>query len=142
MTLEELYKAIAEDFTIDQSDLGGEAIRTTKIWQKYVTLLSQEKMKMELYDAKKRKLINEKRKYYTGNASPEVYKEKPFNERLKTDSAIQKALDADDDIINLDLKIASARQKVELLENCLDECKRRGFGIKSAIDWHKFMSGM
>ncbi len=143
MTLDELYKAIAEDFVIIQEDLGGEAIRTSKLWQKYTTLLSQEDTKLKMLELKKRKLIRAKAKAYSGGESPEFYKANPdiANKFYKTDAALFQAIDRDDDVITFDGQVLLQQQKVELLKNCLDECKRRGFNIKSGIEWHKFMNG-
>jgi hypothetical protein len=50
-------------------------------------------------------------------------------------------MDADQDIINMSLKIGLQQEKVELLESIIKSLTNRGFQIKSAIEWTKFTMG-
>jgi hypothetical protein len=58
---------------------------------------------------------------------------------LKSD--IPMYMDADQDIINMSLKIGLQQEKVELLESIIKSLTNRGFQIKSAIEWTKFTMG-
>ena len=58
---------------------------------------------------------------------------------LKQDLSIY--MDADKDIIELNLKIAYQMEKIDLLEAIIKSLTNRNFQIKSAIDWTKFMQG-
>ena len=59
---------------------------------------------------------------------------------LRTD--IGQYIDADQDIIQLNLKLVYQKEKVEFLENAIRSLNSRGFNIKSAIDWEKFKVGL
>jgi hypothetical protein len=50
-------------------------------------------------------------------------------------------LDADDDVINLSLRIGLQQEKVDLLDSIIKTIINRGFLIKSAIEWQKFTMG-
>lgn len=142
MTLDDLYALIATDFKIDMSNLGEESIRTSALWQKYITMYSQEETKLKLMQLKLRKLEHKKYRIYSGDGDADDYKKTPeARARLRSETAKEKAIAADDEVIELETKILIQSQKVSVLANCLDECKRRGFAIKSGIEWHKFMNG-
>jgi len=51
-------------------------------------------------------------------------------------------VDADKDVIDYNLKLAYAKEKVDLLENIIRSLNTRGYNIKSAIDWEKFKVGI
>jgi hypothetical protein len=50
-------------------------------------------------------------------------------------------LEADQDVINLSLKIGYQQEKIDLLESIIKTIINRGFLIKSAIEWQKFTMG-
>jgi hypothetical protein len=58
---------------------------------------------------------------------------------LKQDLPIY--MDADKDIIDLNLRMAYQMEKIDLLESIIKSLMNRNFQIKSAIDWTKFMQG-
>ena len=100
MKLSELEKMIAEDFPWDESHLEGENAKSTKLWIKYIKLWSEENLKIEVMENKLKALIQKKQNYYSGNGTPEEYKEKPFNVKVRSDKGIQKYVDGDDDIVS------------------------------------------
>lgn len=142
MLLSELYTEIANDFPIDNNDLGNESTKSTKLWIKYIKLWSDENLRLEKLQSGRNTLISIKREYYSGNASPEVYQAKPFNGRTpKSEGGLAKLIEADQDVIAYDESLIVQKQKVEVLVSCLDEVKRRGYAIKAAIDYTKFING-
>jgi hypothetical protein len=142
MTLEEIYQEIAKDFKIDQSNLGGEVIRiTADMFVKYIRLYSQVKTKVELLQNRRKLLVAERRDYYSGNASADVYKAEPFDQVIKSETILQKFLDNDKKIVEYDDRIILEKQKLEVLQACVNEIKTLGFSIKTAIDDKKFMNG-
>jgi hypothetical protein len=82
----------------------------------------------------------QKWEYYGGKSSPEVYRDNPFDHKiLKQDLPIY--LESDEELIKL-------KQKVEYYSMCVDSCERilkqiqqRGWDIKNAIEWRKFVDG-
>ena len=142
MTLDELYANIDKDFSIDETDIGNESLRSANLFQKYIRLYTDSKLQLELLLNKRKNLICEKREYYAGNAAPEVYKEKPFDLRIKTEAVMEKYLDSDIDIVKYDEKIVLQQEKVNALRACLETIKNRNFQIKNYIDYQKFINGL
>jgi len=58
---------------------------------------------------------------------------------LKTD--VDKFIEADDDIINLEGKIAEKKEMVNYLDGVIKIVNGRQWNIRSAIDWIKFTNG-
>ena len=141
MLLNDLFGEISVDFPIEKTDLGGEALKSATLFIKYIKLYSDEKLRLAKLENERRTLENVKREYYSGNAHPDVYKEKPFSIRIKTEAVMEKYINNDVDVIKYDEQIIVQKQKVEVLINCLDEVKRRGYSIRNAIDVMKFENG-
>ena len=58
---------------------------------------------------------------------------------LKSD--IPMHMDADKDIINLNLKLAMQQEKVDVLEQIIRHISNRGYLLKTMLDWEKFKVG-
>ena len=50
-------------------------------------------------------------------------------------------LESDDEIINLEAKIKYLEQMMYFLDQVMKQISNRGFQIKSAIEWEKFVNG-
>jgi len=85
--------------------------------------------------------VREKREYYQGEADPEVYKEKPFGQSIKTSEKMRVYLEADEDLINIEMKIEFINKALFYLDNVLKMVSNRSFQIKNAIEWEKFING-
>ena len=88
-----------------------------------------------------RKLVKEKREYYGGEADARVYAEKPFGNSIKTSEKMKVYLESDDEIINLEAKIKYLDQMLYWLDQVMKQISNRGFQVKSAIEWEKFING-
>lgn len=141
MKLHEIHDQIDADLVIDKTELGDEALKNPKLFTKYLRIWSDEKMKMEIALIRIEALIQQKRDYYAGNGTPEEYKEKPFDLKIKTEAGLNKYINGDADVIKEKEKIIIQEQKVKVLEKTLAQIKDRGFSIKHAIDHHKFLEG-
>jgi hypothetical protein len=58
---------------------------------------------------------------------------------LRTD--IDVYLESDKDLLRMEARIHYLKEKVKYIESVLQSIGRRGWDIKSAIEWKKFMSG-
>ena len=85
--------------------------------------------------------VRDKREYYQGEADPEVYKEKPFGQSIKTSEKMRVYLEADEDLINIEMKIEFINKALFYLDNVLKMVSNRSFQIKNAIEWEKFING-
>ena len=88
-----------------------------------------------------RKLIRDKREYYGGEADAKTYAEKPFGNSIKTQDKMKVYVESDDDIINLEAKIKYLDQMLYWLDQVMKQISNRGFQVKSAIEWEKFVNG-
>ena len=123
------------------ADLGQLALDIPFQHNKYLnhyTDVSQIKTSLEF---EVRKLVKEKREYYGGEADARVYAEKPFGNSIKTSEKMKVYLESDDEIINLEAKIKYLDQMLYWLDQVMKQISNRGFQVKSAIEWEKFING-
>tara|TARA_B100000029_G_scaffold288985_1_gene282739 strand:- start:10202 stop:10678 length:477 start_codon:yes stop_codon:yes gene_type:complete len=104
----------------------------------HYTDISQIKTSLEF---EYRKMVKEKREYYGGEADARVYAEKPFGNSIKTQDKMKIYLEGDEDLINLEAKIKFVDQMLYFLDQVMKQVSNRGFAIKSAIEWEKFING-
>ena len=50
-------------------------------------------------------------------------------------------IESDDEIINLEAKIKYLEQMLYFLDQVMKQISNRGFQVKSAIEWEKFVNG-
>ena len=123
------------------TDLGKLALEIPFCHNKYLnhyTDISQIKTSLEF---EVRKLVKEKREYYGGEADAKVYAEKPFGNSIKTSEKMKVYLESDQEIINLEAKIKFLDQMLYWLDQVMKQISNRGFQVKSAIEWEKFING-
>ncbi len=153
-TIVKLFETIKEEWKEDSQvdfqfknkqyteDLGKLALEIPFQHNKYLnyyTDLSQEKTSLEF---QLRYLIRNKREYYSGEADAKVYAEKPFGSSIKTAEKMKTYLESDEEIINLEAKIKYIEQALYFLDSVMKMISNRGFQIKSAIEWEKFINGV
>ena len=139
----------AEDSHVDfqfknkeySADLGQLALDIPFCHNKYLnhyTDISQLRTSLEF---KLRKLIKDKREYYGGEADAKTYAEQPFGGRISTQDKMKVYVNSDDEIINLESKIKYLDSMIYWLDQVMKQISNRGFQIKSAIEWEKFING-
>ena len=127
-----------KQYTEDLGKLALEIPFQHNIYLNYYTDLSQVKTSLEF---ELRRVVREKREYYSGEADAKVYAEKPFGSSIKTAEKMKTYLESDEDIINIEAKIKYVEQALYFLDSVMKMISNRGFQIKSAIDWEKFING-
>ena len=146
---QKLREEWAEDSHVDfqfknksyTADLAQLALDIPFIHNKYLnhyTDISQIKTSLEF---EIRKLVKEKREYYGGEADAKIYAEKPFGNSIKTSEKMKVYLESDDEVINLEAKIKFLDQMLYWLDQVMKQISNRGFQVKSAIEWEKFING-
>jgi hypothetical protein len=146
---EQLKTDWAEDSHVDfqfknkqyTTDLGQLALDIPYQHNKYLhhyTDISQIKTSLEF---EIRKLVREKREYYGGEADAKTYANKPFGNSIKTSEKMRVYLESDDEVINLEAKIKFLDQMLYWLDQVMKQISNRGFQVKSAIEWEKFING-
>lgn len=147
---DQIKKEWSEDCKIDfqfknkeyTEDLASIALNIPYQHNKYLNYysdLQQEKLHRELL---LKKLIRSKREYYGGEADGKVYKEKPLGSYIKTAEKMKTFLEGDDDILALEGHIKCIDQVLYYVDNVMKQITNRGFQVKSAIEWEKFINGV
>lgn len=144
MTLEEIYALWKKDAEFDRINLGESALDLAKLHSKYYQILSREKLSLRKLESEMKILKLEKYEFFVDGPTIEQMGKgwtlPPKGKILKSDVSMY--IEADKDIINLNLKIAYQNEKIEVLESIIKMVMNRGFQINSAIQWAKFQNGV
>ncbi|MCG7944945.1 MAG: recombination mediator protein UvsY [Candidatus Thiodiazotropha taylori] len=141
MTHDELLALWDKDTEIDKTSLDDESLAIPKLHHKYLTIYLKIKANKIAYEHKLEILRKDKELYYSGQATSDIYKDKPFDIRLKTKAGVQKHVDTDPEVVVLLQKLEYMNVLLEGLNHILQQIQWRNQHIKSAIDWIKFQSG-
>lgn len=143
MTLDEIFKLWETDSTVNPSELGNAALDLAKLHHKYYSIFSRERLLLKKLDAEMKRLKLDKQEFYVDGPTEEQmalgWRLPPKGRILKSD--VSNYLDADNDIIKMNLKIAYQQEKIDALESIIKMIHNRGFHIKSAIDFERFKVG-
>lgn len=141
ITHEELLDLWEKDAEIDKGNLDQAAVDIPRLHHKYLRIYLNLRSKKLAEGHKLETVRKDKELYYTGQATSDVYKEKPFDLKLKTKSGIDKHVNTDPEVIKLLERIEYMDVLLEGVNHILDQIKWRNQSIKSAIDWTRFTSG-
>ena len=144
MKLEEIHQLWADDCDINRMELGEESLKLPKLHSKYLNIMTSERMILKRLEEDRKELVKLKHDYYRGILPEEDLRENgwaPFQlSVLKSDLPLY--MDADQDIIKLNLRISAQQEKVDVLESIIRSITNRGYLIKNAIEWEKFKVGV
>ena len=144
MTLEELYEMWEKDAKYDDLNLDTDSLNISSLHAKYNRLLSETRSQLRAIMIKKKSHYSTLRDYYLGNLNnPEdlqrIGRDPFLNKVLKNE--VQGYIDSDRDLIKMDERIAVLEEKVEVIVEIMKCIHKRGYDIKSAIEWRKFTNG-
>jgi hypothetical protein len=143
MDIATIKQMVEKDMEIDDVNLDLESLKTPQLHGKYLNILHDESLLLHKTLIEQKELRRLKWEYYLGKLDEETLKDKgwqPFGLKiLRTD--IDVYLESDKDLLRLEARVHYQREKVKYLESVLQSIGRRGWDIKSAIEWKKFMSG-
>lgn len=143
MNLDAIHELWSQDCQINHMELSEESLKLPKLHAKYLNIMTQERLTLRKLEEDRKTLVKLKHDYYRGIMPEEDLKENgwtPFQlSVLKSDIPLY--LDADQDIIKLNLRIATQQEKVDVLEQIIRTIHNRGYLIKNAIEWEKFKVG-
>jgi hypothetical protein len=143
MHIDEIVALWEIDSKIDQTEIGDEALKVAKLHHKYYQILINERLVLRHREAELKKLKLEKYEFFTQGPNEETQKKgwklPAKGIILKTD--IPMYMDADDDIIKQSLKIGIQQEKVEFLESVIKTLMNRGYNLKVALEWQRFING-
>lgn len=144
MNLDDIMSEWSIDCKLDRTELGEEALKIPSLHSKYFKIFSNERLLLRRYEGEYKSLVKAKTEYYAGTLDYEEMKEFGWepNPLKIIRSDIPMYIDADNDIIELNLKISYQKEKVEFLDSCIRSLNQRGYNISAAIQWEKFKVGI
>jgi Recombination, repair and ssDNA binding protein UvsY len=143
MTLKYYQSVVPKDLSFDRSELDSEAERTAQIHNKYLVFLLDETTQLETMRRAYDSLWHQQTLYYLGKAEDKVYKEKPFDFKVRPiKSEVEQWLKADPDIQSADAAIKAQEKVVKYLTDTLRQINSRGYDIKAMIEWIRFKNGL
>ena len=142
MKLEELQSEAKQDLQIiDQERLDQESYKNQNIKPKWLEYRTKYDQILIMSKANHQRMYREKWEYYGGKADAKVYAAKPFDLKiLKTD--LQMYINSDEDILNLQGKIAYYESIIKYIDGVIKSIDNRGWDIRNATEWKKFEAGM
>ena len=141
MNLEKIQELWERDANIDPDNLHNESLKIPQLHSKYYTLYNTITLLRERAREQYSKVRLERYNYYTGKAPAEVYAAEPFAYKVREKDAIQRHLEADEKLSQIDMKIKYYDIMLKFLEEVIRSVSNRTYQIKNAIEWNKFQAG-
>lgn len=144
LTIEHIEKAWAEDSKIDKTDLNTDSSKQLELHSKYHKLLNYIRKHLRLAQAERARLINLKTDYYTNQLPPQQLKELGWapNPRLIIKADLERFLEADEDIIKINLSIGNLNDMQSFTESIIKAIYQKPFITRNIIENNKFINGI
>ena len=139
--LSELQAEAKEDLIIlDDEDLHQQSYKNQIIKPKWLDYKSKYRILTFQLKADHKRLYREKWEYYGGKSDAKVYAAKPFDLKvLKTDLGVY--INSDEEIMDIEKKIVYYETVIEFIDGVIKSIDSRGWDIRNAQDWKKFIAG-
>ena len=141
MNLETIQEMWQKDSVIDPDNLHDESLKIPQLHSKYYTLYNTISLLRERAKETYNKVRLDRYNYYSGKAPAEVYVEEPFPYKVRDKDALQRHLDADKKLNEIDLKVRYYNVMLKFLEDIIKMISNRSFQIKNSIEFMQFTSG-
>jgi len=142
MNLEQIEQMWEVDCRIDLTDLGRSTADAAEMHHKYSKLHNGAKIRLAQLEGERNRMILLKTDYFMGNVDKKTLDEngwRPFQRTvLKSDLPVY--LQADEDMILLNLKVATIQQIISFLESIIRTLNNRDFKIKNILEERKFLN--
>lgn len=119
------------------------ALKVSELHHKYYKILSNERLILKKYDEELKELRLQKTEFYLMGPTKETQEKgwqlPPSGKVLRSD--LKDYVDADQDVIKMNLRVGVQREKIELLSDILKSVHNRNWNIRAYIDWAKFNAG-
>jgi hypothetical protein len=142
MNIDQISSEWEKDSKIDVSKLDLESIKTPELHHKYYKLFLSDRLVFNKLNSDLTKLKRDKFDFYTKGPHEDTPKEwkLPASGRVLKAEA-QHVVDSDPDVIELTLKIAVRREKIDYLKSIIDTINNRSYHITNAINFIKWSQG-
>jgi len=137
-----IQKMWEDDSKIDIDNLHTESLNIPILHSKYYDLYNNLMLLRKKAEQQKKNIRHERYEYYSGKADPDVYIENPFPKKIRDKDTMQKYLDADEKLSNVNMKIEYYDVMLKYIEEILKQISNRTYQIKNSIDFMRFSSGL
>jgi hypothetical protein len=141
--IEEIMTEWDKDCKIDETELGSESTKIPQLHNKYLKIFMTERMrllKIKSEFKKTRRLLLE---YYLGELDQDelqqIGRDQFYKKLLKNEVDVY--IDSDDMMTDITIRQAAQQEKVDYIESIIKSINTRGFQIKNAIEWNRFITG-
>jgi hypothetical protein len=143
MTLDDIFENWTVDSRIDSINLGNASLEVPKLHNKYWKILSHERLIFKKQQTELATLMLNKKAWLNGELTSDVLKGFGWDIQLKKmlKSEQDEFLRADQDVINMNLKMALQQEKIEVVTDIIKSLHNRSFMISNAVKWAQFQSG-
>ena len=141
MNLDDIQSMWEKDSQIDKDNLHDESLKIPALHAKYHEMFNNILLLRKRAEQQRKNIRHERYEFFSGKADPEVYIENPFPKKIRDKDTMQKYMDADENMKNINLKIDYYETQMNYLESILKQINNRTYQIKNAIEWNKFISG-
>lgn len=141
MNLDTIQSMWEKDSQIDKDNLHEESLKIPALHAKYHELFNSVLLLRKKAEQQRKNIRHERYEYYSGKADPDVYIENPFPKKIRDKDTLTKYMDADESLMNVNLKIDYYETMLNYIESILKQVSNRTYQIKNAIEWQKFIAG-
>mgnify|MGYP001398165949 CR=1 FL=1 len=141
MNLDDIQCMWEKDSQLDKDNLHDESLKIPVLHAKYHELFNNTLLLRKKAEQQRKNIRHERYEYFSGKADPEVYVENPFPKKIRDKDTMQKYLDADEKLSQINLKIDYYETQLNYIESILKQISNRTYQIKNAIEWSKFIAG-
>lgn len=144
MKLDDLKNEWEQDCEINPLHLDDESLKTVKLHAKYVRLLIDARMKKSALNMEYNNMRQLRFRYYRGELTKEELAEKNWDQYQGVKpikNVMDELLEGDGNLTKIAIKIEYMETMVYFLESIMNGIKSRGWDIKNAIEYKKFLAG-
>jgi len=131
-----------KDSKIDIDNLHTESLNIPILHSKYYNLYNNILLLRKKAEQNRKNIKHDRYEYYTGKADPEVYIENPFPKKVRDKDSLQKYMDADSKLAQINLKVEYYDVMLNYIEDIIKMIHNRGYQIKNSIEYMRFQSGL
>ncbi len=129
------------DSKMNQDELDSESLKIPQLHAKYYDIYNVTLTLRKQTEISYSKILLERRQYYQGKATADIYAEEPFPYKVRDKEDLKLYLDADQRLKDVSLKKEYYDMMLRYLEEILKQITNRTYQIKNAIEWRRFTSG-
>jgi hypothetical protein len=142
LNLETIQDMWEKDSKIDIDNLHTESLNIPILHAKYFDLYNNILLLRKKAEQQKKNIRHERYEYYSGKSDPDVYVENPFPKKIRDKDTMQKYMDADEKLSQINLKVEYYDVLLGYIDNILKMIHNRTYQIKNSIEFMRFQSGL